>query len=136
VVEIAAELRDRDFYLQQVVGRGRAQNDNYLGLYHGYLTQQERPAGRGFDRFRSTITGRATTVYIADKNLFAAHSNALDDLCQKLAGTSHKRKALFVLVRSGSLADKHQACVEIARAVNDLRPAECMKRTARAITYF
>src|SRR5438445_7094647 len=124
VVKMATEFADRQFGFEQILGGGRPENDDHFWPDNGDLTFQKRFAGQGFIRLGSPIARRAAAVDIADKNVFASEANALDDLGKQLSGTPDERETLFVLICSRSLTAKHQICVEIAGAVDDLRAAQ------------
>src|SRR5436190_23995731 len=105
----------------------RAKNDDHFRFHDRDLAEYERPALCCFVRLRLSISRRAASVDVPDANVFAAYADAFDNFRQQLARSPDEWKALFVLVRSGCLADKHQVGMKIPGRMNDLFPPACVQ---------
>src|SRR6185436_7387983 len=64
--------------------------------------------------------------------IFALESDCLDNFCQQLSSSSHKRPRLGIFIGAGRLPHKHQACVPIAVGIDDVG-STLMQRAARAV---
>src|SRR5436190_21371104 len=115
------------------MGSSRAKNDDHLWFYDRDLAKNERPALHSFVGFGLSISGWTASVDVPDAHVFATYANTFDNFRQQLARSPDEWKALFVLVRSGCLADKHQVGMKIPGRMNDLFPPACVQFAPSAI---
>ena len=99
ILKMASHFCDAVLCIQQIVKRRVAHHNDHLWPDDRDLAQQKWPAGMRLRQRRRTVARRTAAIDIADKNVLAFETDALDDLCQQLARATDKRKSLIVLVR-------------------------------------
>ena len=132
ILKMASHFCDTVLGIQQIVKRGVAHHNDNFWPDDRDLAKQKWPTVCASGSVGARLPGRATAVDIADKNVLAFETDALDYFCQKLPGTTNERKALIVLVRSRGFADKHQVRLQISGRVHDLLSAR-IKLAPRAV---
>src|SRR3972149_4866014 len=106
---------------KQGPGREAAQSADRLRRYCLKLSDQKRPAGRNFRRFRIAVAGRPAFQYIAYIDALSLQSHGFNDFCKKLAGFAYESPPLPVLVAPRRLADKDQLRFRIPFTEDQIR---------------
>ena len=111
---------------KQSLHGGGAEGDDDLGCDDGDLSAEVRKTGVHFVASGFAVaTGvgrhvRAALEDIGDVNLGAGELHGRDHLGEELAGFTDERLTLFVLIGTGSLANKHQFGLRITHAEDHL----------------
>jgi hypothetical protein len=92
------------------------------------LRGQVLGASLNFSRQRIPVAGRTTLEDVGDEDIIASQAGGGEKLIEQLAGLSHKRTPLLVLVEAGGLADEDYGRIRVALAGNRV----CSLRSQRA----
>src|SRR5207302_5400591 len=123
-VPIAPQLGNWSFRLQQCLHGKLAQRDNYFGPHQVNLFFQEGLTRGDLVGFGVAVFRWATLYNVGDVDVLTAKTHSLgDNIGQELSGPPDERLSLQVFIASRSFANKHQLCLGIAHAEDQVRSA-------------
>src|SRR5205085_1966605 len=120
---LSANTADRDLATENEPGGEVPQRDDHLWIDQLDLALEVRRARLDLVRKRVPVSGRSALEDVADVHVLAAQADLAEHRGQKLAGGSHERLALLVLVIPGSLSDEHDVGLRTPDTEHDLGAA-------------
>ena len=105
---LAVDGGHAEFGIGQELGGEAAQGADDRRPDDGYLLHEVRAARRDLVGERVAVLGRAALDHVGDVDVGAGQADLAQEFRQQLAGRSHERLALLVLVKARSLAHEHQ----------------------------
>jgi hypothetical protein len=125
LISVKASSQSRDWRLgsQKCLGGKGAQGTYKSGGYGSQLTPEERDTCVDLIGFWVSISRRAALNDVANVDIFSGQVNGPKDPGEELAGLTHKRVPLNVLLVARPLAHEDQLCPGISVSKDDILPA-------------
>ncbi len=129
----ASQPADRLFFVEQVLGGNGPPANDVVRIHNFDLGVEEFLTIGGFLRTWVTVSRRPASQDIADIDVFPLQSAGLNDFVQQLAGPANEWFSLLVLIRPGSLTNKHDPRVGISYPKHRLSSSFRQLSTTRAV---
>jgi hypothetical protein len=124
VEELAAQFRNRDVGLKQVLGGKCAEATYDFRSNDGQLPFEKRIARQNLVGLRVPVIRRTALQDIADVDVITSNAprvdGGVDNLRQQLTGAANEWNALLIFVGTWRFADKHKFGIDVAGAKDNV----------------